>query len=298
VCHDDDPKLDPKLLLCENFDSCGTAMHTFCVTPPLDEVPSDDWFCQSCGSGSIQESIPRGNNEEISSPLPSLTNPQLNASSEKHGKESADVVVVLDDPSDASDPADETTANPGVDASIVGDKRPLRSSPDMDTFVYKRPKTEQSSPFASSEDKQLDDAKTVAKQMDAERLGKAEASRGSGMPETSQEIGASADTQMLEASKVIESSTDTGMPEASQEIETSAVATGGNESSAGRNISDVTKGIEVSDNTKVQDMSRSTILLDAPEMCDVKVGKSLRKVAGITYFESVSVGCRRFKVAI
>jgi [histone H3]-trimethyl-L-lysine4 demethylase len=30
------------LLLCE---TCETEMHTYCLDPPLDGVPEDDWFC-------------------------------------------------------------------------------------------------------------------------------------------------------------------------------------------------------------------------------------------------------------
>ena len=38
VCREDDPSTDAQLLLCEDFDSCGTAIHTFCLSPPLHEV--------------------------------------------------------------------------------------------------------------------------------------------------------------------------------------------------------------------------------------------------------------------
>lgn len=38
---------DEKLLLC---DGCDAGYHTFCVSPPLEEIPSGDWFCQNCTS--------------------------------------------------------------------------------------------------------------------------------------------------------------------------------------------------------------------------------------------------------
>lgn len=33
------------LLLC---DGCNVGMHTYCLTPPLDEVPPGEWFCPEC----------------------------------------------------------------------------------------------------------------------------------------------------------------------------------------------------------------------------------------------------------
>ena len=33
------------LLLC---DGCEGAIHTFCHTPALEEIPSGDWYCPSC----------------------------------------------------------------------------------------------------------------------------------------------------------------------------------------------------------------------------------------------------------
>lgn len=34
-----------KLLLCDN---CDAPYHTYCLNPPLKEVPEDDWFCAEC----------------------------------------------------------------------------------------------------------------------------------------------------------------------------------------------------------------------------------------------------------
>lgn len=36
---------DDKLLLC---DFCNKGFHTFCLDPPLDEIPKDAWFCDGC----------------------------------------------------------------------------------------------------------------------------------------------------------------------------------------------------------------------------------------------------------
>jgi hypothetical protein len=40
LCGKDDDH--PNLLLCE---ACDTEIHTYCLSPPLDSVPDDDWFC-------------------------------------------------------------------------------------------------------------------------------------------------------------------------------------------------------------------------------------------------------------
>lgn len=45
-CRKDEP--EDLLLLC---DGCNFALHTFCVTPPLEQVPEGQWFCSSCNSG-------------------------------------------------------------------------------------------------------------------------------------------------------------------------------------------------------------------------------------------------------
>ncbi|KAL3908500.1 MAG: hypothetical protein SGILL_008457 [Bacillariaceae sp.] len=47
VCGRDDDHSN--LLLCEG---CETETHTYCLDPPLDAVPEDDWFCERC-SGRI-----------------------------------------------------------------------------------------------------------------------------------------------------------------------------------------------------------------------------------------------------
>jgi tetratricopeptide (TPR) repeat protein len=53
VCSGDvDPGLFPgdELLLCENYEKCGQAYHTTCLTPPLKDPPGADepWFCPKC----------------------------------------------------------------------------------------------------------------------------------------------------------------------------------------------------------------------------------------------------------
>jgi len=51
---------EDRMILC---DSCDRGFHTFCLDPPLDAVPSGEWFCASCaaaraggGSGGDSES--------------------------------------------------------------------------------------------------------------------------------------------------------------------------------------------------------------------------------------------------
>eukprot|EP00913_Durusdinium_trenchii_P011277 g10590.t1 len=37
------------LLICENFcKSCASTIHIKCLSPPLEQVPSEDWFCPLC----------------------------------------------------------------------------------------------------------------------------------------------------------------------------------------------------------------------------------------------------------
>jgi len=43
ICGFDDDHAN--LLLCEG---CDTEVHTYCLTPPLEKVPTGDWFCDSC----------------------------------------------------------------------------------------------------------------------------------------------------------------------------------------------------------------------------------------------------------
>lgn len=45
ICHDSQVESDDKLLLC---DGCNKAYHIFCLTPPLEVVPEDSWFCGEC----------------------------------------------------------------------------------------------------------------------------------------------------------------------------------------------------------------------------------------------------------
>jgi hypothetical protein len=38
------------MLLCDN---CDAGYHTYCLTPPLDEIPDDDWVCPQCVSHGV-----------------------------------------------------------------------------------------------------------------------------------------------------------------------------------------------------------------------------------------------------
>lgn len=38
---------DNYLLLCDNCDTVG-ACHTYCLSPPLSDVPKGKWFCSAC----------------------------------------------------------------------------------------------------------------------------------------------------------------------------------------------------------------------------------------------------------
>ncbi|TPX36268.1 hypothetical protein SmJEL517_g01663 [Synchytrium microbalum] len=50
-------------------DSCLRGYHTFCVFPPLDEVPTGDWFCNTCkGQRQLTLPVKRGNLADESSP--------------------------------------------------------------------------------------------------------------------------------------------------------------------------------------------------------------------------------------
>ncbi|DAZ93473.1 TPA: hypothetical protein N0F65_002551 [Lagenidium giganteum] len=44
LCHKND--VHDSLLLCDN--DCGREFHTFCLTPPLDDVPTGVWWCPNC----------------------------------------------------------------------------------------------------------------------------------------------------------------------------------------------------------------------------------------------------------
>ena len=45
VCYTKDPEKDHLTLMC---DECEYFYHTFCLDPPLDQVPEDDWYCPGC----------------------------------------------------------------------------------------------------------------------------------------------------------------------------------------------------------------------------------------------------------
>ena len=48
VCmHCEKSEPDASLLLCD-AKGCDGAAHAECLTPPLDAVPEDDWFCPQC----------------------------------------------------------------------------------------------------------------------------------------------------------------------------------------------------------------------------------------------------------
>ncbi|EKX33011.1 hypothetical protein GUITHDRAFT_55434, partial [Guillardia theta CCMP2712] len=46
-CGGDDETGD-RLVLCENYDTCGGAYHLACLDTPLRQIPSGDWFCPTC----------------------------------------------------------------------------------------------------------------------------------------------------------------------------------------------------------------------------------------------------------
>ena len=49
----------PNLLLCEG---CNGEYHTYCLTPPLQSVPNDDWFCgKSAQEGCVSQENLHGN---------------------------------------------------------------------------------------------------------------------------------------------------------------------------------------------------------------------------------------------
>lgn len=49
VCHTEDNP--DQLLLCDN---CDAGYHTYCLSPPLEQVPEDDWYCSYCIETSSQ----------------------------------------------------------------------------------------------------------------------------------------------------------------------------------------------------------------------------------------------------
>jgi len=45
ICHKNDQDDDEQFVLC---DSCNLGFHSFCLTPPLEEIPEGSWFCPKC----------------------------------------------------------------------------------------------------------------------------------------------------------------------------------------------------------------------------------------------------------
>ena len=44
---------DHRLLLCDHYDRCRRAYHTYCLTPPLAAVPEGDWYCPGCSAAAV-----------------------------------------------------------------------------------------------------------------------------------------------------------------------------------------------------------------------------------------------------
>ena len=47
ICHQSDR--EDRMLLC---DGCDSGYHLECLTPPLTEVPIEEWFCPECSQNS------------------------------------------------------------------------------------------------------------------------------------------------------------------------------------------------------------------------------------------------------
>lgn len=45
ICGGNTEDDDDKLLLC---DQCNNGFHIFCLDPPLQEIPEEQWFCTDC----------------------------------------------------------------------------------------------------------------------------------------------------------------------------------------------------------------------------------------------------------
>ena len=52
---------EDRMILC---DSCDRGFHTFCLDPPLDAVPSGEWFCPTCRAAHIRS--PPSSSETVS----------------------------------------------------------------------------------------------------------------------------------------------------------------------------------------------------------------------------------------
>jgi hypothetical protein len=52
ICRETTGEDDDQLMLC---DGCNMGFHTYCLSPPLEEVPEDDWYCDSCNDTRITE---------------------------------------------------------------------------------------------------------------------------------------------------------------------------------------------------------------------------------------------------
>ncbi|TSK45871.1 PHD and RING finger domain-containing protein 1 [Bagarius yarrelli] len=63
---------EDRLLLC---DGCDAGYHMECLTPPLDAVPVEEWFCPECAPNSLNSAAERLSEEESSLPTTSRSRP-------------------------------------------------------------------------------------------------------------------------------------------------------------------------------------------------------------------------------
>jgi PHD and RING finger domain-containing protein 1 len=45
ICDQNIEEEEDKLLLC---DRCNRGFHIFCLDPPLNHIPKEDWYCPEC----------------------------------------------------------------------------------------------------------------------------------------------------------------------------------------------------------------------------------------------------------
>ena len=50
------PEDGDSMLLCDST-GCERAYHTYCLQPPLYEVPEGDWFCPTCSRWQLEQSL-------------------------------------------------------------------------------------------------------------------------------------------------------------------------------------------------------------------------------------------------